>query len=67
MGNKSPESWITTSLGKLVAIWSGKSPTLFSFVENGKYPYIKVDDLNNCEKYQIRSRFYTNDENFWWK
>lgn len=57
-----PQEWKVTTLGKLVSITSGESPSLFNLREIGKYPYIKVEDMNNCEKYQLLSREYTDDE-----
>ena len=57
-----PQEWEVSTLGKLVSITSGESPSLFNLREIGKYPYIKVEDMNNCEKYQLLSREYTDDE-----
>ena len=57
-----PQEWEIATLGKLVSITSGESPSLFSLRDIGKYPYIKVEDMNNCEKYQADSREYTDDE-----
>lgn len=48
-------------LGKLVKIQSGYSPSSFILKDNGPVPYIKVEDMNNCDKYQEFSRFYTED------
>lgn len=57
-----PWEWEVTTLGKLVSITSGESPSMFNLRDIGKYPYIKVEDMNNCDKYQANSREYTNDE-----
>ena len=57
-----PQEWEVATLGKLVSIASGESPSLFHLRSIGKYPYIKVEDMNNCEKYQADSREYTDDE-----
>ena len=57
-----PQEWEVSTLGKLVSITSGESPSLFNLRVIGKYPYIKVEDMNNCEKYQLLSREYTDDE-----
>ena len=35
---------------------------MLSLRDIGKYPYIKVEDMNNSEKYQADSREYTDDE-----
>lgn len=57
-----PQEWEVMALGKLVSITSGNSPSLYNLHSVGKYPYIKVEDMNNCEKYQMLSRDYTDDE-----
>lgn len=51
----------TIKLGKVVRIQSGYSPSSFTLNDNGPIPYIKVEDMNNCNKYQNESRFYTDD------
>lgn len=53
-----PKEWLVMRLGDLVDIRSGESPSLFDLGHVGAYPYVKVDDLNNCSKYQRRSREY---------
>lgn len=57
-----PNEWEVERLGNIVSITSGESPSLYTLTSHGKYPFIKVEDMNNCEKYQIRSREYSNDE-----
>ncbi|MBR5281949.1 MAG: restriction endonuclease subunit S [Alistipes sp.] len=57
-----PQEWEVTTLGKLVSITSGESPSLYNLQSSGKYPYVKVEDMNNCEKYQVFSREYSDDE-----
>jgi type I restriction enzyme S subunit len=57
-----PEEWEISRLGDLVNITSGDSPSLYKLLKMGKYPYLKVEDLNNCSKYQVLSREYSNDE-----
>ena len=57
-----PQEWERIPLGKLVSITSGESPTLYTLEREGKYPYVKVEDMNNCEKYQTTSREYSNNE-----
>ena len=47
-------------MGDLVKIKSGNSPSDYQFIEEGIHPFIKVEELNNCNKYQINSRFYSN-------
>jgi type I restriction enzyme S subunit len=53
--------WKFNNLGNLIKIKSGNSPSIFTFLESGIYPFIKVEELNNCMKYQNSSRFYSND------
>lgn len=59
-GNNYPD-WEEKKLGKCVRIKSGSSPSNFDFKPNGKYPFIKVEELNNCTKYQKVSRFYSDE------
>lgn len=56
-----PIDWEVKKLGELVEITSGNSPSDFNLFELGKYPYLKVEDLNNSFKYQLSSREYTDD------
>ncbi len=49
------------ALRELVSIQSGHSPSMFQLTAIGDYPYVKVEDMNNCQKYQSESREYTND------
>lgn len=53
--------WEEKNLGNLVEIKSGISPSSYDLLDNGKYAFLKVEDLNNCDKYQIISREYSND------
>ena len=53
--------WADERLGKHVAIRSGNSPSTFVLSSSGRYPYVKVEDLNNCTKYQTTGREYCND------
>ena len=54
------ENWVKETLGNLVKINSGKSPK--NLVDpNGKYPYFKVEQLNNCNKYLIETPYFIND------
>lgn len=48
-----------STLGELVTIRSGTSPSNFDLKEAGLYPFFKVEELNNCEKYQEKSRTYS--------
>ncbi len=49
------------ALKHLVSIQSGHSPSTFQLADAGQFPYVKVEDMNNCQKYQFESREYTND------
>jgi type I restriction enzyme S subunit len=60
---KKNEDWETKVLGELVSIKSGTSPSNYNLMGIGKYPFLKVEDLNNSEKYQSQSREYSNDNN----
>ena len=53
--------WVVKTLGSLVNIKSGYSPSTYNLNNTGKYPFVKVEDLNNCAKYQIKSREYSDD------
>lgn len=55
-------NWEIKKLGPLVQIKSGYTPSNYEFQDKGKYPFIKVEELNNSEKYQKTSRFYTDAE-----
>lgn len=55
------EAWLANTLGNLVEIRSGNSPSHYELVQDGKYPFVKVEDLNNCETYQLKAREYSND------
>jgi len=46
-----PEDWCVTKLGDHVVITSGESPSKFKIQDEG-IPYFKVEQLNNCTKYQ---------------
>lgn len=58
-----PQEWEVMRLGDIVSITSGESPSLYHLKAEGKYPYVKVEDLNSCEKYQESSREYSDDNN----
>ncbi|KZL06186.1 restriction endonuclease subunit S [Pseudovibrio sp. Ad26] len=49
-------------LGDFVKIFSGVSPSQVDLLETGSFPFVKVEDLNNCNKYQKDSRSYTNEK-----
>jgi type I restriction enzyme S subunit len=48
-------------LGDYIKIFGGVAPSKIQLSESGKFPYVKVEDLNNCPKYQRTSRSFTND------
>lgn len=56
-----PADWELIKLGDYVGIQSGVSPSNYTLSDSGTYPYLKVEDLNNCWKYQLTSRFYIED------
>ncbi|MGG5835983.1 restriction endonuclease subunit S, partial [Huaxiibacter chinensis] len=45
------QDWHENSLGDLVDIKSGNSPSNYELSSVGEYPFIKVEDMNNCSKY----------------
>ena len=49
------------ALRNLIEIKSGYSPSTFELMEAGTVPYVKVEDMNNCTKYQHKSREYCED------
>ena len=53
--------WEEERLGNLVAIVNGKSPSQYALFAEGDYAFVKVEDLNNCSKYQVDAREYCND------
>ena len=53
--------WEEERLGNLVAIASGKSPSQYALFAQGDCAFVKVEDLNNCSKYQVDAREYCND------
>jgi type I restriction enzyme S subunit len=55
------EDWEEEKLGNLVSIVSGESPSQYALFRQGDCPFVKVEDLNNCAKYQVDAREYCND------
>jgi type I restriction enzyme, S subunit len=55
--------WEETKLGKHVKIQSGYSPSGYVLSSNGEYAFVKVEDLNNCIKYQVSGREFCDDSN----
>lgn len=53
--------WRKSTLGELVEIRSGNSPSLYQLGKSGMFPFVKVEDLNNCDKYQVNAREYSDD------
>ncbi|KWO48974.1 hypothetical protein WT97_05515 [Burkholderia sp. MSMB1459WGS] len=53
--------WNKAKLGNHVKIQSGYSPSGFSLSSEGQYAFVKVEDLNNCIKYQVTGREFCND------
>jgi len=55
-----PEEWDIRRLAILVSIQSGNSPSIYHPKTDGKYPFVKVDDMNLCFREQNEAREYTN-------
>ena len=53
--------WDETKLGNYVGIQSGYSPSGFALSSKGQYAFVKVEDLNNCIKYQVTGREFCTD------
>lgn len=53
-----PKGWSQSALKDNVRIHSGYAPADLKPSPEGEIPYVKVEDLNNCEKYQTHSREY---------
>lgn len=54
------ESWVEKKLGEIIDINSGESPAKF---HEGYTPYVKVDDLNYCDKYLTTTKTYVDTNN----
>lgn len=54
------ESWVEKKLGEIIDINSGESPAKF---HEGYTPYVKVDDLNYCDKYLTTTKNYVDTNN----
>lgn len=57
-----PEEWEATRLKKLVFIQSGNSPASYVLKSSGKYPFVKVDDMNLSFRYQTQAREYSDSK-----
>jgi len=53
------DEWNRDKIGNFVIINSGDSPSKFEFYNQG-IPYYKVEQLNNCLKYQVQTPYYIN-------
>lgn len=53
-----PKGWTEDKLQKNIRIHSGFAPKDLTLTSKGSIPYVKVEDLNNCQKYQSESREY---------
>ena len=60
-GKRFEGEWEEATLGKYVTIKSGVSPSKFKLESEGEIPYVKVEDMNNCSKYQVHSRNYADE------
>jgi Restriction endonuclease S subunits len=57
-----PNGWKKAALKNYVRIHGGIAPSSFASLDGGRFPYVKVEDMNCCSKYQSSSRFNTDDE-----
>ena len=51
--------WEERPLEDIISIASGISPSNYSLNSDSGLPFIKVEDLNNCSKYQLNAREYS--------
>lgn len=56
------DDWPDTVLGELVRIRSGVSPANAALTEQGRHPFVKVDDLNLSKKYLGEARQFTEND-----
>lgn len=57
-----PKEWESIRLGALVSIQSGNSPAIYKPVEKGRFPFVKVDDMNLCARVQNSAREFSDVE-----
>lgn len=56
------KDWKERELGELVTIVSGNSPAIYLPSVKGKYPFVKVEDMNNNHRFQKVAREYSSVE-----
>jgi len=60
---KLPKGWKIKRLGEIAKIVNGVNfPLKLQGKKNGKYPFIKVNDMNNSHKYIFNAENYVDDE-----
>jgi type I restriction enzyme S subunit len=59
-----PNLWKVSELENFITIKNGYSPSKFNFVENGKYPFMKVDDMNYAYKYINNAKLYFDETKY---
>lgn len=52
-----PSDWEVKRVDDCGVLKSGESPSNFTFSSSG-IPYFKVDQMNNCNKYQVETPYY---------
>ena len=52
-----PSDWDVKRVDDCGVLKSGESPSNFTFSSSG-IPYFKVDQMNNCNKYQVETPYY---------
>lgn len=58
-----PWDWEVKCVDDCGTLKSGESPSNFTFVTSG-IPYFKVDQMNNCNKYQIETPYFIAEKVF---
>ena len=56
-----PKEWSLDRLGNLVSITSGRCPSDYCLSRTGKFPFVKVDDLNSSVRFQNGSKEYADE------
>lgn len=57
-GSTLPSGWVISELKNDIRIHAGLAPSFLQPMTTGENPYVKVEDLNNSDKYQRTSRAY---------
>lgn len=59
-----PDGWSSSELRHNIRIHSGVAPSALNISDRGAVPYVKVEDLNNTDKFQLTSRTFVAQDEF---